>query len=106
VFVLRPFTPQEAVSPVERKPSLLKRVLYGSGGSKDYPDTAVSSWTGKYLLSNCDIDSCDVGSQEKRESTVQSIDLGDGALRHEMVLVKQAGFICVDYKGVMYRIVS
>jgi len=106
VFVLRPFTPQEAVSPVERKPSLLKRVLYGSGGSKDCPDTAVSSWTGKYLLSNCDIDSCDVGSQEKRESTVQSIDLGDGALRHEMVLVKQGGFICVDYKGVMYRILS
>lgn len=118
VFVLRPYTPLDQAPAVAESPtggappkprSMLHRILFGRPRSRDttagsaFPDiSSLSSWTGKYLLGECHEQMC---RPEPKPSSVQSIDLGDGALRHEMVIVKQSGFICLDYKGVLYRIV-
>eukprot|EP00873_Tetraselmis_striata_P036272 jgi/Tetstr1/456536/TSEL_043258.t1 len=119
VFVLRPYTPLDQAPAVAESPtggappkprSMLHRILFGRPRSRDttagsaFPDiSSLSSWTGKYLLGECHEQMC---RPEPKPSSVQSIDLGDGALRHEMVIVKQSGFICLDYKGVLYRILS
>ena len=43
---------------------------------------------------------------ESGQAALEGLDMGEGAERHELVLCKFQGYVCVDYKGMMYRMVS